>query len=158
MTTFTDEFWLAQAQHYATASKDPTTRVGCVIVRDDNSFCSAGVNGFPHGIADTEDRLHDRDVKNDLTVHAEQTALNFATESVKGYTAYCTFSPCVRCAVSLIQSRIARVVFLEAENTRWAESQKRAIDLFLEAGISVSEVHADGSKTIYGTTEVTTVA
>jgi dCMP deaminase len=144
MTNWTDDFWLGMAWKYAQeGSKDPSTRVGCVIVRPDRTPCSWGTNGFPQGIADTPERLNDRDTKLDLTVHAETNAFLFAPERVVGYTMYTTFAPCIRCAANIVQAKIARVVFPPAEasgNPRWIEQQGRSIALFREAGIDVSIV------------------
>jgi dCMP deaminase len=139
-----DLFWLAQARHYATKSKDPSTKVGCLLVRPDGTLASAGFNGFPRGIHDTDERLNDRDTKLRLTLHAEINALHFAVENVHGFTAYCTFAPCVNCALSLIQRGIIRVVYPVVLNSRWAESQAEAEALFREAGMQVSPIDLDG--------------
>jgi tRNA(Arg) A34 adenosine deaminase TadA len=109
MANWTDDFWLGMALEICQeGSKDPSTRVGCVIVRPDKTPCSWGTNGFPQGIADTEERLNDRPTKLELTVHAEMNAFLFAPERVVGYTMYTTFAPCIRCAANIIQAKIAR--------------------------------------------------
>lgn len=135
---WSDQFWLRMAKHYAEeGSKDPSTKVGCVIVRPDRTPASWGVNGFPMGIADTEERLNDRPTKYELTVHAELNAILFSPESVKGMTLYSTFAPCIRCAATIVQSGLARVVFYHSDVERWAAEQARSTKLFLEAGIEV---------------------
>jgi len=132
------QFWIRMAKHYAEeGSKDPSTKVGAVLVRPDRTPASWGVNGFPMGIADTEDRLNTRELKYELTVHAESNCLLFAREQVAGYTMYTTFAPCVRCAVNIIQAKLARVVFPASENPRWKVDQDKSIALFYEAGIEV---------------------
>ena len=45
------------ARHIALWSKDPSTKVGCVVVGEDREIRSTGFNGFPRGIDDDEDRL-----------------------------------------------------------------------------------------------------
>jgi dCMP deaminase len=138
MANWTDDFWLGMAYKYAQeGSKDPSTKVGCVIVRPNKTPCSWGVNGFPQGIKDTPERLADRTTKNELTVHAELNALLFAAERVAGYTMYTTFAPCIRCAVNVIQAKIAKVVFPPSDNPRWIDEQDRAIALLHEAGVEV---------------------
>ena len=42
-------------------SKDPSTKVGCVIADSDHAQLSEGFNGFPRGIADDE-RLNQREI------------------------------------------------------------------------------------------------
>ena len=143
MSQWNDQFWLEMAKKYAEESKDPSTKVGCVIVRPDRTPCSWGTNGFPQGIADTQDRLNDRPTKYDLTIHAELNALLFAPERVVGYTLYSTFAPCIRCAVNIIQAKIAKVVFYLSDNERWREEQDRSIALFLEAGLTVIGIDQD---------------
>ena len=138
MSNWTDQFWLGMAKKYADeGSKDPSTKVGCVIVRPDKTPCSWGTNGFPQGIADTEERLNDRATKLDLTIHAEMNALLFAPERVVGYTIYTTFAPCIRCAVNIIQAKLSRCVFITSDNPRWKEEQARSVLLMLEGGLEV---------------------
>src|ERR1039457_4733777 len=93
-------------------SKDPSTKVGCVIADSDHAQLSEGFNGFPRGIADDE-RLHQREIKYRLIVHAEANAIAAAARNghgLKGATAYVTFCPCPQCAALLIQAGIVRVV------------------------------------------------
>lgn len=138
---WSDQFWLAMAQQYAQiGSKDPSTKVGAVIVRPDRTPASWGVNGFPMGIADTLERLTHRPTKLELTIHAEQNALNFLRERADGYTLYATFGPCARCAVQIIQAGISRVVYYRSQNPKWMDSQSASVALFAEAGIEVCEI------------------
>ena len=45
-----DELFILQATLISQKSKDPSTKVGCIIVNDDNVILSTGFNGFPRGI------------------------------------------------------------------------------------------------------------
>ena len=58
-----DRRFLDLAAHIATWSKDPSTKVGCVVVGSDREIRSTGFNGFPRGISDDADRLQDRSKK-----------------------------------------------------------------------------------------------
>ena len=62
------------AGHIAGWSKDPSTKVGCVVVGQDREIRSTGFNGFPRGISDDLDRLTDREQKYPLICHAEENA------------------------------------------------------------------------------------
>lgn len=64
-----DRYFLDLALSASRMSRDPSTRVGSLIVRD-NRLLSTGFNGFPRGIAD-DARLHDRETKMKLVVHAK---------------------------------------------------------------------------------------
>ena len=138
---WSDQFWLRMAKHYADEGKDPSTKVGAVLVRPDRTAASWGVNGFPMGIADTEERLNNRDLKLALTVHAEMNAFAFLRERAIGMTLYSTFAPCfTKCAPVIVQNRVGRVVFYTSDNPRWREEQAKSVDLFSEAGIPVTGI------------------
>ena len=64
-------------------SKDPSTKVGAVIVRPDNSIASVGYNGFPKGFPDEESYWNNRDLKYKIVTHAEENALDFCNEICK---------------------------------------------------------------------------
>ena len=73
-----DGRFLSLATHISNWSKDPSTKVGCVVVGPDREIRSTGFNGFPRGIADTDERLSDRDLKYPLICHAEENAIMHA--------------------------------------------------------------------------------
>jgi len=133
------------AAYVATASKDPSTQVGCVIVGPDREVRSTGFNGFPRGIADTVERYNDREQKYPLVCHGEENAILHAARigvSVKGCIAYCTWPPCTRCARSLAQVGIAEIVFpagIEIPD-RWKADFELSGALLKEAGVGVRMV------------------
>ena len=75
MTSNWDLRFIGLAQHISTWSKDPSTKVGCVVVGEDREIRSTGFNGFPRGINDDEERLTDREKKYPLICHAEENAI-----------------------------------------------------------------------------------
>lgn len=134
-----DQRFLGMANHVAKWSKDPSTRLGAVIVDDQNRIVSVGYNGFPAAINDTDDRLQDRETKYELTIHGEMNALLFANRQINGCTLYTVpLPPCTRCAVTFIQAGISRVVappVVGEQKNRWDQSIRRSADLFKEAGV-----------------------
>jgi len=70
-----DRHFLGLALAHARMSKDPNTKVGAIIVGPDRELISAGFNGFPRGIEDSDERLTNRDLKLKLIVHAEMNAV-----------------------------------------------------------------------------------
>lgn len=132
-----DTRFLDLAERIAAWSKDPTTKVGAVIVRDDRTLASVGFNGFPRGVEDSEERLHDRDTKLAMTVHAEVNAILSAHEPVKGHTLY--VSPlfcCANCAAAIVQSGIRRVVARsKGDTSRWQASFDAAGAILREGGV-----------------------
>lgn len=144
MTAKWDERFLDVAALVAEWSKDPSTKVGAVIVRPDRTIASVGYNGFPMGLSDAEELYADKEEKYSRIVHAEMNALLHCKEPVKGYTLY-TFPllPCDRCAAHFVQAGISRVVSTwhdEDRFERWADSLARSEKLFNEAGIRCVKV------------------
>lgn len=137
-----DQDFLALARFWALRkSKDPSTKVGSVIVAPDRSIVSMGYNGFPIGVADDPSRYADRDIKLSMTVHAEINAFNFASRSTAGCTLYTwPFMPCSTCAGSVINKGIKRVVAPPtpaAIEKRWGDNLKYALLQFEEAGVQL---------------------
>lgn len=133
-----DRRMLALAQHIASWSKDPSTKVGAVIADSRRRIISVGYNGFPASVRD--EGLEDRERKYDRIVHAELNALLFARGSVEGATLYVwPMPPCSRCAGPIIQAGIARVVSPPAEE-RWEESCRIGREMFTQAHVVVSEI------------------
>tara|TARA_B100000902_G_C27321949_1_gene925323 strand:- start:7479 stop:7910 length:432 start_codon:yes stop_codon:yes gene_type:complete len=130
-----DNRFLDMAKLVSTWSKDPSTKVGAVIVDPSNRLVSVGYNGFPKDITDNE-RLLDRDKKYDIIVHAEVNAILFSNRTLKGCTMYTwPFQPCPRCAGLIIQSGIIRVVSIKNTNPRWVADFTTAKQLLLEASV-----------------------
>ena len=137
--------FLELAKHISGWSKDPSTKVGCVVVGEDREIRSTGFNGFPRGISDDIDRLTDRSQKYPLICHAEENAIMHAARigiSLKGSTAFVTWPPCSRCARSLIQAGIKEIVYPETKEIpeRWMEDFTISNGMLLEAGIVVRTV------------------
>ena len=134
-----DDRFLALADHIASWSKDPSTKVGAVIVRPNRTIASVGYNGFPRGVNDDLERLNDRPTKYSMTVHAEANAILSADGRIDGCTLYVTpLHPCSNCAALIIQSGISKVVAgMPTDPAHWADSFAKAKMMFDEAGVEV---------------------
>ena len=143
-----DVRFIELAKHISGWSKDPSTKVGCIIVGSDREIRSTGFNGFPRGIDDSEERLTNRDLKYPLICHAEENAIMHAARigvSLKDCTAFVTWPPCTRCTRSLIQAGVREVVY-PADLTipeRWLEDFNLGRQMFSEAGVNVRDVPMD---------------
>ncbi len=91
-------------------SKDPSTKVGAVIVTEDTRQVSIGYNGFPKGILETPERW-EKPLKYEFVIHAEMNAIMNCPFDTKSCTLYCTHQPCHRCLVHLVNAGIKRVVY-----------------------------------------------
>lgn len=110
-----DRRFLELAKHVSAWSKDPSTKVGAVIVNDDRIVLGMGYNGFPRGVNDDPERYNDRPTKYKLVVHAELNAVLAAGKQAQGstiyvYPAFGTPPLCTSCAKAVIQAGITRVV------------------------------------------------
>jgi len=146
-----DQRFLELAKQIASWSKDPSTKVGCVVVGEDREIRSTGFNGFPRGISDDEERLSDRSQKYPFICHAEENAIMHAARiglSLKGCRAYVTWPPCTRCARSLIQAGVTEVIYPAGCEVpeRWLTDFDMSTSMMNEAGVSIRRVDVTSDK------------
>ena len=137
-----NERFLNLATHISNWSKDPSTKVGCVVVGPDREIRSTGFNGLPRGIEDNDERLNNREIKYPMICHAEENAIMHAARigiSLKDCAAYVTWPPCTRCARSLIQAGIITVIYPKDTEIpdRWVSDFELSINMLKEAGIEL---------------------
>jgi dCMP deaminase len=146
-----DRRFMALAEHISSWSRDPSTKVGAVIARENKFICS-GYNGFAAGIDDDEERYANRDFKLKLVIHAEINAILFADRDLTGYSIYTwPFCPCSRCASHIIQVGIKRCVAPYSDNPRWLDDFVLTTKLFREANITFDILDAPVGFTAYDT-------
>lgn len=119
----------------STWSKDPKTKVGAVIVKD-RHILSTGFNGFPVGLDDSLDLYSDRNYKLSHVIHAELNAiLNRGSNDIQEAKMYCTYAPCLACAMSIVQAGISQVIFPSLVDSSWRGQQEDAIREMQKVGI-----------------------
>jgi dCMP deaminase len=130
--------FLELAEHVSKWSKDPSTKVGAVIIDADKRVVGLGYNGFPRGVNDTAARYAERAEKYPRVVHAEMNAILNATGSVKecGMFTY-PLNTCDRCAAMVIQAGIRTVYATPNQDPRWADQWNIAKEMYEEAGVRV---------------------
>jgi dCMP deaminase len=133
--------FLELAKHISQWSKDPSTQVGAVAVRD-RRILATGYNGFPRGVADLPGRLENRSEKYLRTVHAEANSIAQAARNaicLDGADIYVwPFVPCSSCCTLLIQAGFSRVVVPDLPiPDRWEESFQMSQEMFQEAQIDL---------------------
>lgn len=134
--------WHALAGHVSDWSKDPTTKVGAVIVGRDHRQIAMGYNGFPPLIRDIPERYADRPTKYKFTQHAERNALDNAQFSCEGGTLVTTMFPCIECAKSVISKGIVCVVTPAVPEPlpgewSWRNDCPLSIQMFEESGVRI---------------------
>lgn len=137
-----DKKFMGLANYIATWSKDPSTKVGAVIVNSDKRVVSLGYNGFPQGVDDSVVERYERPLKYKYTEHSERNAIFSAARlgvSLVGCTIYCNYLPCADCARAIIQSGITRVVY-EKRSTNGGMYDGETLEMFNEAGIECTRL------------------
>lgn len=138
-----DSRFLEIAKIAASWSKDPSARVGAVIVDAQRQIAAVGYNGFPIKVEDSEDRLADGETKNLMVIHAEENVVLTAGLRAREGTIYVVGKPvCPRCAASIIQSRVKRVVAArpaEGTESKWDKWGKLSLEMFSEAGVDFED-------------------
>ena len=133
------------AELVKTWSKDPSTKVGAVVVGPDREIRSTGYNGLVRGVDDNKPERLERPTKYDFFEHAERNAVYNACligASLKGCVIYVTSMPCPDCARAIIQSGIKMVVTHKVtidENSpanTWRDKLIYSEEMFKEAGIN----------------------
>ena len=135
-----DKRYLDIAKGISLWSKDPSSKIGAVAIGEKGQVLATGFNGFPRGIADTDQRLNDRETKYQYVVHAEMNAIYNATYNgvaLDGATLYVYGLPiCSECAKGIIQVGIKRVVMPDMEYpVKWVNSFSHSAAMFREAGV-----------------------
>ena len=138
-----EEYFTGFADWAAKKSKD-LTQVGAALVDPDGVMCLTGFNGPPKGVVDLPER-RERPAKYLFTSHAEENLINFAARKgirTAGHSVFVTHFPCARCARSLIQAGIIRVIAGAGKTSMPQEEFAAARQMFLEAQVEVREIGA----------------
>lgn len=141
-----DRRFLDLAKLVASWSRDPSTKVGAVIVDANKRILSLGFNGFPQEMPDREEHYANRDERLARTVHAEVNALIFAGRLPPGVTLYTwPFMSCDRCTVQMLQAGVRNFVASRAtpeQLQRWGAAFERSKQYITECGGSLLEIEA----------------
>ena len=137
-----DQRFCELARFVSRWSKDPNAKVGAVVFCKRGGDISIGYNGFPMGVEDSAERLNDLQIKLDMIVHAEENALIAAGSRAFGSTIFVWGKPiCARCAASIIQAGVKRVVALTPESvpvdSKWRKTGEIAYEMMHEVGIEI---------------------
>lgn len=137
--------YMKLAQVISTWSKDPSTKVGAIVVGHNGEILSQGYNGFPRKIKDTDYRLNNRSEKYKYIIHAEMNAIFNASlngVSLQNASIYIYGLPiCHECAKGIIQVGIKKVIIHKQIKDNWQESCQIAQEMLIEAGITIIEIN-----------------
>ena len=137
--------WIKVAKAISEFSKDPSTKVGTIMVSADGRQISSGYNGWVAG-CDESQMTWDRPLKYLMILHSEMNAILFSKESLKGAVAISTQAPCESCLKHMAQAGISEIHYDDSSvmRERGSDDQKEAIKRLIEAtGIVVRNVNTD---------------
>lgn len=135
--------FLQMAYLVSTWSKDPSTKLGAVITKN-NRVISVGYNGFSSRIKDDE-RLNNRELKYKMVIHGEINAFHKAHKlDLEDSTLYTfPFMSCSVCFAQGLEVGLVRHVTPYNENPRWIDSFKLTRSMANEANVELIEVDFD---------------
>lgn len=141
------EYFMNMLGPISSRSKDPNTKVGCVIASSDNHVLSTGYNSFPRSINDNVEERLERPEKYFWMEHGDRNAIYaIARRTLIGSKMYLTGMPCMDCARAIVQVGIVEVIIDAERQEAWAKTTpkygpdfERVKQLFSEAGIKLTE-------------------
>lgn len=128
------EYALRIAQVASMRSADPWVKVGCCLLRNDNTVAGTGYNGFPAGI---EEDWENRDKRRLRVIHAEANALKYVRPN-ECYLAASTLLPCNDCLKQLASYNIKKIVYGEIY-----QRDQTTLDLAEDFGIELVQLKID---------------
>lgn len=141
-----EQYYFNLVKVIAEKSKDPNTKVGCLIVDPtSHRILATGYNGFPAGIPETIERWT-RPVKYDYVVHAEANAIASAARfgiQLQGSTIFVSLFPCIECTKLIVSAGIKEVIACskpigDIKDRSWVTHIATAETILEEAGIKTS--------------------
>ena len=106
-----DQYFMKIAETVALKSKDPSSKMGCVIVDPKKRVVSLGYNGMLQGADESKMTLSERPMKYYFAIHSEMNALIFAHQDLAGCTIYNKVATCENCLKYCLQAGIKRFVY-----------------------------------------------
>lgn len=127
-------YFIGIAKSVAPMSKDPSTKVGCLIVDKDKRTVSTGYNGFVQG-CDESLLTWERPMKYQFVIHAEMNAVSYSgKEHLQDHVMYVTHAPCIECLKNTLQWRIREIWYDSAHLAQgFSEDSRKAIITLIKA-------------------------
>ena len=122
-----DEYFLQIAETAALKSKDPSSKMGCVIVDSKKRVVSLGYNGLIQGADESKMTITERPMKYYFAIHSEMNALLFAHQDLTGCTIYNRVATCDNCLKYCLQAGIKRFVYRELRVHSHASDPKKSM-------------------------------
>ena len=125
-----DEYFMKIAETVAEKSKDPSSKMGCVIVDQNKRVVSLGYNGLVQGSDESKLTLSERPMKYRFVIHSEMNAILFAHQDLGGCTIYNRVATCDNCLKHCLQAGIKRFVYRELRVSSHSTDPKKSMTNF----------------------------
>ena len=122
-----DEYFINIAEAVALKSKDPSSKMGCVIVDPKKRVVSIGYNGLVQGSDESKLTLSERPMKYYFAIHSEMNAVLFARQDLTGCTVYNRVATCENCLKYCLQAGIKRFVYKELRVHSFSTDPKKSM-------------------------------
>lgn len=122
-----DEYFLKITEVVASKSKDPSSKMGCVIVDKNKRVVSMGYNGMLQGADESKMTLSERPMKYYFAIHSEMNAILFAHQDLSGCTLYNRVATCENCLKYCLQAGIKRFVYKELRVRSHSHDPKKSM-------------------------------
>lgn len=122
-----DEYFMDIADAVSKKSKDPSSKLGCVIVDKNKRVVSLGYNGMVQGANESKMTLSERPMKYYFAIHAEMNAVIFSHQDLTGCTLYNRVATCENCLKYCLQAGIKRFVYRELRVHSYTTDQKHSM-------------------------------
>lgn len=115
------------AETVSEKSKDPSSKMGCVIVDQNKRVVSLGYNGMVQGADETKMTLSERPMKYYFAIHSEMNAVIFAHQDLTGCTVYNRVATCENCLKYCLQAGVKRFVYKELRVNSHSTDPKKSM-------------------------------
>ena len=122
-----DEYFMKIADAVSEKSKDPSSKMGCVIVDQNKRVVSLGYNGLLQGADESKMTLSERPMKYYFAIHSEMNALLFAHQDLTGCTLYNRVATCENCLKYCLQAGIKRFVYEQLRVHSFSADPKKSM-------------------------------
>lgn len=125
-----DKYFMKIAKAVAEKSKDPSSKMGCVIVDRNKRVVSMGYNGMIQGANESKMTLSERPMKYYFAIHSEMNALIFSHQDLTGCTVYNRVATCENCLKYCLQAGIKRFVYEELRVHSYSTDPQKSMTNF----------------------------
>lgn len=125
-----DNYFLNIAEAVSKKSRDPSSKMGCVVVDKNKRVVSLGYNGLIQGSDESKMTLSERPMKYRFVIHSEMNAILFAKQDLTGCTIYNQVATCDNCLKHCLQAGIKRFVYRELRVHSHSTDPKKSMTNF----------------------------